>query len=228
LLDKFNRDTDKTERWFSNRPVKEIKRLRPYQVGAIEAIENGICTGKKTMLIAMATGTGKTFTLVSAIYRLLKSGYAKRILFLVDPRALAAQTVSAISAFETPEGLKLDRDYEVYSQKFKREDMDDGSGFDSKALQEEYLTNAQEKHTFIYVSTIQRMTINLLGKEAVADFEYDVDANKLDIPINAVAQILRALSRQSGLLGDIFYQSMPRFTNPVNLKKSINMIDEED
>ena len=46
--------------------------------------------------------------------------------------------------------------------------------------------------------------------------------------LDTFAQILRALSRQSGLLGDIFNQSMPRFTNPVNLKKIINMIDEED
>jgi len=46
--------------------------------------------------------------------------------------------------------------------------------------------------------------------------------------IDAFAQIMRALSRQPGLLGDIFAQAMPRFTNPVNLKKVINMIDEED
>jgi type I restriction enzyme M protein len=46
--------------------------------------------------------------------------------------------------------------------------------------------------------------------------------------LDAFAQILRALSRQHGLLGDIFAQAMPRFTNPVNLKKVINMIDEED
>ena len=46
--------------------------------------------------------------------------------------------------------------------------------------------------------------------------------------LDKFAQILRALSRQSGLLGDIFAQAMPRFTNPVNLKKVINMIDEED
>jgi type I restriction enzyme M protein len=46
--------------------------------------------------------------------------------------------------------------------------------------------------------------------------------------LDAFSQILRALSRQSGLLGDIFTQAMPRFTNPVNLKKIINMIDEED
>ncbi len=35
------------------------------------------------MLVAMATGTGKTFTLVKEIYRLMKSGVAKRVLFLV-------------------------------------------------------------------------------------------------------------------------------------------------
>ncbi len=46
--------------------------------------------------------------------------------------------------------------------------------------------------------------------------------------LDAFAQIMRALSRQSGLLGDIFTQAMPRFTNPVNLKRVINMIDEED
>lgn len=44
--------------------------------------------------------------------------------------------------------------------------------------------------------------------------------------LDEFAQMLRALSRQSGLLGDIFAQAMPRFTNPVNLKKVINMIDE--
>jgi len=190
LLDKFNRDTDQAEKWFDVRSVSEITRLRPYQIDAIGAIENAICNGKKTMLIAMATGTGKTFTLVSSMYRLLKSGYAKRILFLVDRRALAAQTVSSISAFETPEGLKLDQDYEVYSQKFKREDLDDDPKFDSQVLPEEYLTNPQEKHTFIYVSTIQRMSINLLGREAVSDFEYDVEASKLDIPINTFDVII--------------------------------------
>ncbi len=84
------------------------------------------------MLLAMEMGTGKTFTLVSAMYRLLKSGYAKRILFLVDRRALAAQTISAIFVFDTPEGLKPDRDYEVYSQRFRREDLEEHSNFAPK------------------------------------------------------------------------------------------------
>ncbi len=185
LLDKFNRDTKKSEKWFSHHPVNEITRLRPYQVKAVESMEKGLLSGKKTMLLAMATGTGKTFTMISFIYRMLKSCYAKRILFLVDRRALAAQAVAAVSAFETLEGSKLDKDYEVYSQKFRREDLEEEYSFDPKVLPVDYLTNPQEKHTFIYVSTIQRMSINLLGKEALGDFEYDVDATKLDIPINA-------------------------------------------
>jgi len=185
LLDKFNGNTECAEQWFQHNPVSTIKRLRPYQVRAVEAVENALIHGKRKMLIAMATGTGKTFTIVSSLYRLLKSGYARKILFLVDRRALAAQTVSAIAAFQTPDGLKLDKDYEVYSQKFKREDLDDNTTFNPQVLPEEYLTKPQQKHTFIYVSTIQRMAINLLGKDVLENMEYDVDADKLDIPINA-------------------------------------------
>jgi type I restriction enzyme R subunit len=190
LLDKYNRDTEKAEKWLKSRPVDEITSLRPYQVSAIERIEESICQGKKTMLLAMATGTGKTFTIISSIYRLLRSGYAKRILFLVDRRALAAQAVSAMSAFETLDGLKLDREYEIYSQRFRRDDIDEDIHFDPKILPEEYLTNPHENHTYIYVSTIQRMSINLLGKDAISDFEYDVDAEKLDIPNNTFDVII--------------------------------------
>jgi len=190
LSDKLSRGTEAAERWFQNHSVSKIKKLRYYQEDAIEAIEKALVDGKKKMLLAMATGTGKTFTIVSLIYRLLKSGYAKRVLFLVDRRALAAQAVSAISAFDTPEGTKLDNDYEVYSQKFKREDLEEGMRFNPAVLPEDYLTNPQEKHTFIYVSTIQRMAINLLGQEGLDGFEYDVDAGKLDIPIHAFDVII--------------------------------------
>jgi type I restriction enzyme M protein len=42
------------------------------------------------------------------------------------------------------------------------------------------------------------------------------------------SEVLRNLRDEPGILGDIFTQAMPRFTNPVNLKKVINMIDEVD
>ena len=64
-------------------------RLRPYQVEANQAVEQAIADRKRHMLLAMATGTGKTFTMVNQIYRLMKAGVGRRILFLVDRRALA-------------------------------------------------------------------------------------------------------------------------------------------
>ena len=90
-------------------------RLRPYQVEANAAIEQAIAERKRKMLVAMATGTGKTLTTVNEIYRLMKSGVARRVLFLVDRRALAAQAVRAFASFEAEPGLKFDKIYEVYS-----------------------------------------------------------------------------------------------------------------
>ena len=72
------------------------------------------------MLVAMATGTGKTLTTIGPLYRLLKSGYARRVLFLVDRRALAAQAASEMAIFEPEPGLKFDRIYEVYSHDLRR------------------------------------------------------------------------------------------------------------
>lgn len=162
--------------------------LRPYQVEADTAIEQAIADRKRQMLVAMATGTGKTFTLVNEVYRLMKSGVGKRILFLVDRRALAAQAVRAFASFEPEPNLKFDKVYEVYSQRFQKDDFDEDEKFDPKVLPGAYLTNPRPKHAFIYVCTIQRMAINLFGRGAVWDREgdeIDDDAEKLDIPIHA-------------------------------------------
>jgi len=85
--------------WFKGTPNRQ-PHLRPYQIEANDAVEDAICAGKRRMMLAMATGTGKTNTIVSQIYRLMKSGLAKRILFLVDRRALAAQAAQAFATFE--------------------------------------------------------------------------------------------------------------------------------
>ncbi|MEK9137106.1 MAG: DEAD/DEAH box helicase family protein, partial [Bacteroidota bacterium] len=163
-------------------------KLREYQREANTAIEKAIADRKREMLVAMATGTGKTFTLVNQVYRLMKAGLAQRILFLVDRRVLAAQAVLAFTSFEPEPGLKFDRIYEVYSQRFHREDFDEDAKFDPKVLPNSYLTSPQPSHAFVYVSTIQRMTINLFGRNAIfaaGDEELDEDANHLDIPIHA-------------------------------------------
>lgn len=163
-------------------------RLRQYQKDANAAVEQAIADRKRNLLVAMATGTGKTFTLVNQIYRLMKSGIAKRVLFLVDRRALAAQAVRAFSAFEAEPGQKFDQIYEVYSSRFQTEDFGEEEKFDPKVLPQRYLTDPQPGHVFVYVATIQRMAINVLGRQAIfglGDEAIEDDAVPLDIPIHA-------------------------------------------
>ncbi len=191
LQELLTKDEAAIKNWFNANPVNQPL-LRPYQKEAIEAIEKAVFDRKRKMMVAMATGTGKTFTIINLIYRLMKSGFGKRILFLVDRRALAAQAVTALASFEAEPGLKFDKIYEVYSQRFKREDFDEDVKFDPKVLPESYLTHPQQIHAFVYVCTIQRMRINLFGKEGMFGFdsENDEDAAKLDIPIHAFDVII--------------------------------------
>jgi type I restriction enzyme, R subunit len=69
--------------------------LRPYQQEAIRAIEAAIAENQHEMLVAMATGTGKTKTCIALIYRLLKVQRFRRVLFLVDRSALGEQAANA-------------------------------------------------------------------------------------------------------------------------------------
>jgi len=189
-LEEFlSRDEEKAKAWLKSNAI-DNQFLRPYQREAIAAIEKAIAERRRNMLVAMATGTGKTFTTINLIYRLMKSGLAKRILFLVDRRALAAQAVRELASFEAEPGLKFDKCYEVYSQRFRREDLDEDLKFDPKVLPTEYLTDPKSRDSFVYVCTIQRMRINLFGKEGMfgaarGDIEEDKEAEKLDIPIHA-------------------------------------------
>ena len=145
------------------------------------------------MLVAMATGTGKTFTLVNEVYRLMKSGVGHRILFLVDRRALAAQAVRAFASFEPEPGLKFNKIYSVYHQSFQREDFDEDEKFDPSLLPSSYLLEPKQGDAFVYICTIQRMTINLFGRNAIfnlGDESIDDDADKMDIPIHAFDVII--------------------------------------
>jgi type I restriction enzyme, R subunit len=187
LTELLARDFDTACSWFASHPNNHPL-LRPYQMEANAAIEKAIAERKRQMLVAMATGTGKTFTLVNQVYRLMKSGVARRILFLVDRRALAAQAVNAFASFEPEPGLKFDKIYEVYSQRFRREDLGDDTKFDAKVMPGAYLLDPQPGHAFVYVCTIQRMAINLFGRQAAFELGDDVgddDADRLDIPIHA-------------------------------------------
>ncbi len=88
--------------------------LRPYQRRAIEAIEAGLAGGKRAMLAAMATGTGKTKLAIAFLYRALAVNRFRRVCFIVDRSALGNQTrdeftttkVVGVRAFAEIFGLK--------------------------------------------------------------------------------------------------------------------------
>lgn len=80
--------------------------LRPYQVEAIKAVEHKILNDpEQRALIAMATGTGKTRTMIGLCYRLIQSGRFRRILFLVDRNMLGEQAQDAFREVKI-EGLQ--------------------------------------------------------------------------------------------------------------------------
>ncbi|MEB4211299.1 type I restriction-modification enzyme R subunit C-terminal domain-containing protein [Mycobacterium sp. 94-17] len=187
LRELVKRDVDAEMSALRRIPVREG--IRPYQVEANTAIEQAIADRHRKMLVTMATGTGKTLMTVNEIYRLMKSGVARRVLFLVDRRALAAQTVRAFASFEAEPGLKFDKIYPVYSQHFQQNDFGKDEKFDPSVMPNSLLTDPKLGDAFVYVSTIQRMSINLFGREAGIRFGEvdggDEDADALNIPIHS-------------------------------------------
>jgi len=178
----FNSNRKTAIQWLKEKQINNPW-IRPYQKEAIQAFENNLEEGKRLMLLAMATGTGKTFTTVNLVYRMLASGYAKRILFLVDRKSLAAQAVTAFASFDTPRNIKFKDEYELYSQRFKKDDFED-EVYNPTVLPNSYLTNPDGTKTFLYICTIQRMAINLYGKMGAFgdDEESDDDVETLSIP----------------------------------------------
>lgn len=94
--------------------------LRDYQIDAIKAVENKIATETedRRALLAMATGTGKTRTIMGLCYRLIKANRFRRILFLVDRRLLAIQSIDAFKDNKV-------EDLNTFSETYKVEGLKD-------------------------------------------------------------------------------------------------------
>lgn len=78
--------------------------LRPYQEAAIRAVEAALSADERSMLVAMATGTGKTKLAIALLYRLLAAKRFRRICFVVDRSALGHQTEGEFSTTKVVSG----------------------------------------------------------------------------------------------------------------------------
>jgi type I restriction enzyme, R subunit len=136
----LKRDEAKADAGLKAEPFHYGFPLRRYQQAAIQAVEAGIASGQRTMLLAMATGTGKTKTCVALIYRLLKLQRIRRVLFLVDRSALGDQAANAFKETRM-EGLQLFADV-----------------FGIKELEDP----APDRDTKVHIATVQGMVQRLL------------------------------------------------------------------
>lgn len=133
---------------------KDGLNLRDYQIHAIQAAEKAVIDGKRTALLAMATGTGKTRTVLGLIYRFLTTNRFRRILFLVDRTSLGEQAHDVFKDVKLEDLMTLDEIYNI------------------KGLEEK----DTDKETRIQIATVQGMVKRLLYNNgetmpSVTDFD---------------------------------------------------------
>jgi type I restriction enzyme, R subunit len=126
------------------------RKLWPAQITAIRNLEKSLAANKPRALIQMATGSGKTFTAISFIYRLIKFAGARRVLFLVDRGNLGRQTKREFDQYASP--------YNPYT-------------FGEEYIIQHLSNNTLDKTARVTISTIQRMYSMLKGRELPEDLE---------------------------------------------------------
>ncbi|MEZ5488680.1 MAG: DEAD/DEAH box helicase family protein, partial [Steroidobacteraceae bacterium] len=131
--------------------------LRDCQVGAVKGLEKSLAENRPRALVHMATGAGKTFTAITSVYRLLKFGGAKRILFLVDTRNLGKQAHQEFMAYTPP---------------------DDGRTFTELYNVQRLASPQIDPHAQVCISTIQRM-YSILSGETIDESAEDVSFNEV-------------------------------------------------
>ncbi len=143
-------------------PALPTENLRDCQTDAVTGLEQSLAANRPRALVHMATGAGKTFTAITAVYRLLKFAGARRILFLVDTRNLGKQAHQEFMAYVPP---------------------DDGRTFTELYNVQRVGSAGVDRHAQVCISTIQRMYATLSGES--------LDDSAEDIPAADVARAIK-------------------------------------
>lgn len=145
LKQKMIVNEEKAEQELEEEPYPDFAD-RYYQIEAVQAVEAGLSENRRRMLLAMATGTGKTRLALSLMYRLIKTKRVRRVLFLVDRRSLGTQAADALKDTKI-ENLSFSDIYDV----------------------KEVTDILPEKDTKIQIATVQGMVRRLFFKDDAED-----------------------------------------------------------
>lgn len=154
-LQKLLAASDTTRNHMKHFPPLDTEGFRKCQIAAIKKLDHSLAENRPKALIQMATGAGKTFTAITAAYRMLKYGKMNRILFLVDTKSL---------------GEQAEREFMAYIPN------DDPRSFSQiygvRRLKSPYIPNDVQ----ICISTIQRMYSILRGEELDEKLEEEMES----------------------------------------------------
>ena len=145
-----------------------VNHFRECQTRAVINLESSFRENRPRALIQMATGSGKTFTAITTIYRLLKFSKTKKILFLVDTKNLGEQTEQEFSNYTPTDD----------NRKFTEL-------FGVTRLKSKYIP----KDSSVYISTIQRL-YSILKSEDLDDSLEETNPNEPSFKIKPTSEVV--------------------------------------
>lgn len=145
-------------------PPVELPNLWPNKIQAIAQMEKSLFDDRPRALVQMATGSGKTMLAITSIYRLIKFGGARRILFLVDRANLGEQAEKEFQSYRTP---------------------DDNRKFTELYGVQRLTSNRIAPSSKVVICTIQRLYSILKGEpdlDPTAEEHSDLDDDEAQLP----------------------------------------------
>lgn len=160
-LAEWLRESSTLRKRFRQLPPLITDNLWQAQIEAITNLEASLAQDRPRALIQMATGSGKTFVAINAVYRLIKFAQARRVLFLVDRSNLGRQALNEFQQFTTP---------------------DDGRKFTELYNVQRLTSNVLDPVCKVHITTIQRLFSILCGEPEYDPEDEERSLFDLDLP----------------------------------------------